>query len=41
MRNTGIDDVKDFVVGVLFVEFLDDSTGNVDDLYDYFVVHFA
>ena len=41
MGNSGINDVEDFVVGLLLFEFLNDSAWNVDDLDDYLIVESA
>ena len=41
MGDASVDNVKYLIMSVLFFEFLNDSTRNVDDLYNNFVVHFA
>ena len=38
MRNTSIDNVQNFVVGLLRIIFFDHSAWNVDDQYDYLAV---
>ena len=38
MGNSGVDDIKNFVMSLLLVHFIDDSAWDVYDLYDDLVV---